>query len=264
MTTINSNPIGIFDSGIGGLSITKYIKQQLPYEKLIYVADTLHAPYGDKSTQSIINRVDVIVDKLLEQEIKTLVIACNTATVNTITLLRKRIDTPIIGVEPAIKPASIYTKSNKVGVLVTQSTANNQHFLTLINKYSKDIDVTIQPCPGLVELIEQGHMNSAQCDELLKCYLLPLIEKNVDTIVLGCTHYPFLLDKIRIFCGNSIKIIHTAMPVTNELKRQLQKNKLGTTSIKFSTIEFFSSKPSILLNNLSMDLMNQKVSFKLF
>ncbi len=264
MTLVNNQPIGIFDSGIGGLSITKHIKQQLPYEKIIYVADTLYSPYGNKTAHSIIERVNSVAEKLLQQKIKALVVACNTATVNTIEQLRNQIAIPIIGVEPAIKPATINSKNKKIGVLVTQATAKNPRFLTLIDKFSSGAEVIIQPCPGLVELIEQGDMDTLQCEVLLNKYLIPLLKKEVDTIVLGCTHYPFLLKKIEKSCGNNIKIIDTAIPVTNQLQRQLQKNQLCTTVNNPTSIEFFSSKPSLLLDSLCTNLLDQEVSFKLF
>ena len=229
-SSVNNNPIGIFDSGVGGLSIAKYIKQHLPNEKLIYVADTQHAPYGEKSTDFIIERVNVIAHQMLTKNIKALVIACNTATVNAIDQLRASISLPIIGVEPAIKPAAIYSKSKSVGILVTQATATNKRFLTLVEKFSNGAEVTIQPCPGLVELIEQGQIESQQCIELLNHYLNSLMNKGIDTIVLGCTHYPFLQEKIKTFCGNKIKIMDTAAPVTNELQRQLQKHQLCSTT----------------------------------
>ncbi len=264
MTLTNNQPIGIFDSGVGGLSITKYIKQQLPNEQLIYVADTLHAPYGDKTPHSIIQIVNAVTEKLLQQKIKALVVACNTATVNTIEQLRSQTTIPIIGVEPAIKPATIYSKNKKVGVLVTQATANNPRFLALIDKFSNGAEVLIQPCPGLVELIEQGNINAHKCEALLNHYLIPLVRKKVDTIVLGCTHYPFLLEKISAICGDNIKIIDTAVPVTNELQRQLQRYQLCTTANTPTKIEFLSSKPSLLLDRLCTNLLDQTVTFKLF
>jgi len=257
-------PIGIFDSGIGGLSIAKFIMQQLPNEQLIYVADSLHAPYGEKPTEFIIERVNRVAKILQERKVKAMVIACNTATVNAIDQLRATIDIPIIGVEPAIKPAAIYSKTKKVGILVTQATANNKRFLALIQRFSNGAQVLIQPCPGLVELIEQGKMQSHQCTNLLAHYLTPLINQGVDTIVLGCTHYPLLQKKIVKLCGPQVKIMDTAAPVTNELQRQLLINQIPTTSQKTASIEFLSSSPSSSLDKLSASLINQAVNFKLF
>ena len=206
----------------------------------------------------------LLLKNFFKKKIKALVVACNTATVNTIELLRKQTDIPIIGVEPAIKPATMYTKNNNVGVLVTQSTSTNERFLALIEKYSAGVNVHIQPCPGLVQLIEQGDINTHKCESLLNHYLTPLIEKDVDTIVLGCTHYPFLIEKINSVCGKDVNIIDTAEPVTKQLQRQLQKLNLCTPLKNCPSIDFFSSKPSLFLDNLGSNLLNEKVSFKLF
>lgn len=264
MTLSNNQPIGIFDSGIGGLSIINYIEKHLPNENLIYVADTLHTPYGDKPEHLILDRVNEIADKLIQKDVKAMVVACNTATVNAIDQLRNRISVPIIGVEPAIKPATLCSKNKKVGVLVTQATALNPRFLNLIEKFAFGAHVIVQPCTRLVELIEQGDIHSSQCHLLLDKYLRPLLKENVDTIVLGCTHYPFLLNKIQTICGDDINIIDTALPVTNQLKRQLQEHGILRNECKTPNIEFLSSKPSIFLDSLCTNLLNKKVSFNLF
>lgn len=257
-------PIGIFDSGVGGLSIVKCIAKQLPNEHLIYLADHLHAPYGDKSTAFITDRVNIIAKILIQRQIKALVIACNTATVNAIDQLRKRITIPIIGVEPAIKPAAIYSKIRRVGILVTQATATNGRFLALVKKHSIDVEVIIQPCPGLVELIEQGDINSYQCGSLLHDYLSPLLAKKVDTIVLGCTHYPFLLSKIQNIIGHNMKIMDTAAPVTKELHRQLQKNQLCQADQNQGKLELYSSNPSTLIEKTCSDLIGHPITLKYF
>ena len=257
-------PIGIFDSGVGGLSIVKCISQHLPNEHLIYLADNLHAPYGDKATTFITDRVNIIAKQLIDRQVKALVIACNTATVNAIDQLRKQVDIPIIGVEPAIKPAAIYSKTKRVGILVTQATARNTRFLDLVKKHAVGVEVIIQPCPGLVELIEQGEINSDRCGSLLHDYLSPLLTKKVDTIVLGCTHYPFLINKIENIIGHSMKIMDTAAPVTKELHRQLIKNKLCCAEKQQGKIEFFSSNPSKSIEKVCQNLISQPVILKSF
>lgn len=218
--------IGVFDSGVGGLSIASCMQEMLPHESFIYIADTLHAPYGNKSIEQIQRRVNVISDYLIAQNVKAIVIACNTATVYAIDQLRQRVDIPIIGVEPAIKPASKHSKQQKVGILVTQATAHNERFLQLIENHKQSAEVYIQPCPGLVELIEQGRLSSAHIQDLLNEYLQPLKAKSVDTVVLGCTHYPFVADKIQAIMGNEVMIMETAQPVTEQLIRQLEKYQL--------------------------------------
>ncbi|MFT5636224.1 MAG: glutamate racemase, partial [Cognaticolwellia sp.] len=181
----NAEPIGIFDSGVGGLSIAQCINEQLPNENLLYVADTLHAPYGEKSAEFIQQRVNEIAQWFVKRKAKAIVVACNTATVNAIDQLRENISIPVIGVEPAIKPAENLSKNKKIAILVTKATAENQRFLALVTQYSNNSEVIVQPCPGLVELIEQDMKNSPECKLMLTTYLMPLLEKGVDTIVLG-------------------------------------------------------------------------------
>ncbi|WP_281559936.1 glutamate racemase [Thalassomonas sp. RHCl1] len=233
--------IGIFDSGVGGLSIAKCIRQHLPQEQLVYVADSAYAPYGDKGVELITERVNLIAGQLIKLNAKALVIACNTATVNAIDQLRAQVALPVIGVEPAIKPAAKHSKSKKVALLVTSATATNQRFLSLVEKYSVGVEVFIQPCPGLVELIEQGKLNSPECTGLLQQYLHPLMTQGIDTLVLGCTHYPFLLEKIQLITGPGIKVIETATPVTRELKRQLDRHQLCAPKCQNGNIRFFTS-----------------------
>lgn len=266
--TSNNRPIGIFDSGVGGLSIVNCIKEQLPNEKIIYIADSLYAPYGDKPDDIIIKRVNVIVNELVQQNCKALVIACNTATVIAVEQLRAKVSIPIIAVEPAIKPAVIQSKTKKIAILTTQATAKNQRFLTLVEKFKLDSSVYIQPCPGLVELIENNQLHSSKFKQLLQLYLTEILEKNVDTIVLGCTHYPFFADKIKSIVGKEITLMETALPVTEQLKRQLIKNKLTNTIPKdhltFAEHEFLSSEPSIQLNQLMSSLTQNTIQLKKF
>ncbi|GLX77020.1 glutamate racemase [Thalassotalea insulae] len=236
-----TSAIGIFDSGVGGLSIAKCIAEQLPNENLIYLADSAYAPYGDISVAEIKTRVTLVARWLMQQQCKALVVACNTATVNVIEQLRNEISLPIIGVEPAIKPAAKQSKSKKVAILATQATATNKRFLDLVEKYKNGSEVFIQPCPGLVELIEQGLANSTQCKELLATYLNPLMQQQVDTLVLGCTHYPFVSNTIKQLVGSDIKLIETAAPVTQQLHRQLALHQLLTTNTTPGQHHFYSS-----------------------
>ncbi len=237
----NDAKIGIFDSGIGGLSIAKCIAEQLPNENLIYVADSLHTPYGEKSVDFIIERVNTIAEQLLRRDVKALVIACNTATVNAITQLRSRVDIPVIGVEPAIKPAALSSKNKKVGILVTLATSKNPHFRALVNNHHNGAEVFIQPCPGLVEMIEQGQQNAHHCRVLLNSYLEPLLIKGIDTLVLGCTHYPFVKQQISAIVGDAIKIIETAEPVTLQLSKTLIKANIASVSTRLGQQQFFST-----------------------
>ncbi|MDO6445873.1 glutamate racemase [Colwellia sp. 1_MG-2023] len=258
-----SDPIGIFDSGVGGLSIAKRITEHLPNEQIIYFADSAFAPYGDISNQQIIERVNFIANSLINKQCKAIVIACNTATVNAIDQLRKRVTLPIIGVEPAIKPAAAISTSKKIGILVTQATANNARFLALVEQYKNGAQVFIQPCLGLVELIEQGLQSSEKFICLLKQYLTPLIAQGVDTLVLGCTHYPFMSDEIQKIVPNEINLIETATPVSEQLKRQLIKHHLLAENPATLAHQFYSSSENPTQNEIFSQLWGTNTNIKI-
>jgi len=242
--TDNSAAIGVLDSGVGGLSIAKCINQQLPHENIIYIADSLYAPYGEKSVAFIIERVNVIAKLLIDKGVKAIVIACNTATVNAIEQLRAQVNIPIIGVEPAIKPAAKKSISKKVAILATQATSENQRFKDLIDLHHNGAQVLIQPCPGLVEFIEQGKQNSQACNALLRQYIDPLINEGIDTLVLGCTHYPFVQQQIREIAGQQVSVIETAAPVTLQLTNKLAERNLNANKAQQGQCQFFSSLES--------------------
>lgn len=239
--TDNSAAIGVFDSGVGGLSITKCIAAQLPHENIIYIADSLHAPYGEKSVDFIIQRVNTIAKLLIAKGVKAIVIACNTATVNAIEQLRAQVNIPIIGVEPAIKPAAKQSISKKIAILATQATSGNQRFKDLIDLHHNGAQVLIQPCPGLVEFIEQGKQHSPACNALLRQYIEPLVNQGIDTLVLGCTHYPFVQHQISVIAGPQVSIIETAAPVTLQLSKKLAEMDLTASSSQQGQTQFFSS-----------------------
>jgi len=267
-----NHPIAIIDSGVGGLSIMKTINAQLPSEALVYVADTAFAPYGEKSTLEIVQRVNIITAKLLNVPIKALVVACNTATVNAIDQLRTQYPSlPIIGVEPAIKPAVKLSCNKKIGLLVTQATAVNPRFLALVKQHSNGADVIIQACPGLVQLIEQGLHNSPQCFELLRHYLTPLMAQQIDTLVLGCTHYPFLADSIHAITGTNIALVETAEPVGKELQRRLINNNLlakpadpNSNTLLNNHLRFFTTASSCQQAPVFDQLWQAKISLEYF
>jgi len=190
MISSQNNPIGFFDSGVGGTSIWKEVHQLLPNEHTIYLADSKNAPYGEKTKEEIIQFSIKNTELLLNENAKIIVVACNTATTNAIAFLREKYTVPFIGIEPAIKPAGLVTKTKKIGILATQGTLNSE----LFEKTSATIDVSIkileQVGEGLVNLIEEGEINSEEMNMLLKKYLNPMMKENIDALVLGCTHYP--------------------------------------------------------------------------
>lgn len=191
MTTRAQAPVGVFDSGLGGLSVLRAIRAELPAESLLYLADSRHAPYGEKPPEFIAGRTLRVCEWLVGQGCKALVIACNTATAQAVHLLREQLAVPVIGVEPGLKPAVATSRSRVVGVLATESTLRSDKFARLLGNVSGDCRVLCQPGYGLVPLIERGDTHSPAVLELLRAYLLPMLEAGADTLVLGCTHYPF-------------------------------------------------------------------------
>jgi len=220
-------PIGIFDSGIGGITVMSHIQSLLPEESLAYVADSFYAPYGLKSNHEILNRSKVIIDYLIKNKsAKLIVVACNTATAAAIKDLRQIYEIPIIGMEPAIKPATKSTKCKRVGILATNGTLESAKFSALLETYSGEIEFYTQPCPGLVELIEQGRINDLPTKNLIEKYLKPFIYSEVDTVVLGCTHYIFIKNMIENIMGPEVKIIDTGLAVAKRVKSELEKFSL--------------------------------------
>src|SRR5262245_56787036 len=187
-----ADPIGVFDSGVGGLSVLLAIRRMLPAEELLYVADSAYAPYGDQPDDYIERRSSDTVRFLVSQHAKAIVVACNTATGVGIDGLRRQFDLPFIGTEPAIKPAASTTKTGVIGVLATSATLSSAKFARLVTQFGQYVEIVAQACPGLVEQVEAGELKSEATRALVEQYVRPLIGRRVDTIVLGCTHYPFL------------------------------------------------------------------------
>lgn len=216
-------PIGVFDSGVGGLSVLREIRTRLPAESLIYVADCAHVPYGDKSPEFIRARARTLSGFLLQHGAKAIVIACNTATAAAAQSLRTTWpDVPIIGMEPAVKPAVAATRTGTVGVLATVGTLHSSRFAALLDDFARDVRVVVQPAPGLPEAVEAGDLDSPATRALVSRHLAPLLEAGVDTIVLGCTHYPFLKPLIAEIAGPHIALIDTGAAVARQVERRLE------------------------------------------
>ena len=241
----NNNPIGLFDSGIGGTSIWKAINQLMPNENTIYLADSKNAPYGVKSKEEIIALSKKNTELLLENNCKIIVVACNTATTNAIKELRATYDVPFIGIEPAIKPAATHSKTQTIGILATKGTLSSELFNQTVSLY-QETNIIEQIGYGLVELIENGEINSTKMEELLVSYLKPMIEKNIDYLVLGCSHYPYLIPKIKEILPKSIQIIDSGEAVAKQTLAVLQ-NQTGISDLKKGKCEFYSNvNPKVL------------------
>ena len=219
-------PIGIFDSGIGGLTVLRHIQDLLPSEPVIYIADREHIPYGNKSDDFIQSRSIFITEFLLAQPVKAIVVACNTATAAAVHTLRDRYDLPIIGMEPGVKPAIARSRNGIIGILATERTLRSGKFKILLERHANGSDVYIKPCHGWVEHIEAGDRNDTLTKAMIEETVAPLLEKGVDTLVLGCTHYPFLIEPIRQVVGRDISIIDTGLAVASHLQRRLAENDL--------------------------------------
>lgn len=223
----NEAPVGIFDSGVGGLSVLREIRQLLPQESLLYVADSGHVPYGEKSPEYIRERCIRITEHLLAQGAKALVLACNTATAAAAADLRERYpQLPIVGMEPAVKPAAAATRSGVVGVLATTGTLKSARFAALLDRFASDVRVVTQPCPGLVECIEAGELQAPATRELLQRYVEPLLAEGCDTLILGCTHYPFLRPLLHTLVPESVSLVDTGAAVARQLQRLLDQHDL--------------------------------------
>lgn len=233
-------PIGIFDSGVGGTSIWKEINKLLPYEHTIYLADSKNAPYGEKSAEEIVALSEKNTEYLLAQGCKLIVVACNTATTNAISYLRAKYDIPFIGIEPAIKPAALQTVSKKIGILATKGTLSSALFHQTSKIITNGIQIIEQNGEGLVPLIEQGRVFDTETKQLLEKYLNPMISEGVDCIVLGCTHYPYLIPIIKSILPDHIQIIDSGEAVAKQTKNILEKNSLLAKS-NSSTHQFYTN-----------------------
>ena len=226
---MNNSPIGIFDSGIGGVTIFKSIQKLLPKENIIYFSDNLNSPYGNKTKKEIQDLSLKNSEWLENKGCKTIVVACNTATTNSISFLRKAFELPFIGVEPAIKPAAINTKTGNIGVLATKGTLSSNLFNITSNDYCSKINIIEKNGDGLVEMIENGILNGTEIEDLLTKFLNPMIKSNIDHLVLGCTHYPLIKDSIIKILPSNVKILESGGAVAKQTKKIIINNNMNST-----------------------------------
>lgn len=256
----NNQPIGIFDSGIGGTSIWKEIHQLLPNEKTIYLADSRNAPYGQKSKQEIIDLSMKNTDFLLKMNCKLIVIACNTATTNAIQELRSKYSVPFIGIEPAIKPAATNSRTQIIGILATQGTLNSELFNKTTEMFH-DTKIIEQVGHGLVTLIESGQINSPEMSKLLHSYLTPMIEANIDYLVLGCSHYPYLIPQIKKILPPHIQIIDSGQAVAKQTQNILRDQVGFSTAEESIPIFYTNSDPKVLSEILENKYKIEEIDF---
>ncbi len=225
----SSSPIGVFDSGVGGLSVLREIRARLPAEDLVYIADSAHVPYGNKTPEFILERSRALARFLAARGCKALVIACNTATAAAAQTLRDEWAMPVVAMEPAVKPAVAATKSGVVGVLATVGTLRSARFAGLLETSGAGVRIETQAAPGLVECVEEGRTDAPETAALVASFVAPLVERGADVIVLGCTHYPFLRSVIANAAGPGVALIDTGAAVARQLERRLEAAGLRRT-----------------------------------
>lgn len=223
----NRQPVGVFDSGVGGLSVWRELVRELPAEATLYVADQAHMPYGPRPAAEVLGFAERITAALLERGCKAVVVACNTASAAALKDLRARHpDVPFVGMEPAVKPAALNTRSRVVGVMATPGTLQGRMFADAVQRFASGVKLIRQPCPGLVEQIERGELDGPATAALLRELLQPIVAAGADTLVLACTHFPFVLPLIRQIVGETVQIIDPAPAVARQLGRVLEEHGL--------------------------------------
>ena len=242
MSSILYSPIGIFDSGVGGISVLRAIREQMPEESVIYFGDQGHIPYGPRPMQQIRDFSEAITRFLLEQGAKIIVVACNTASAAALKYLREKFpDVQFVGMEPAVKPAAEHTQTGKVGVLATPATFQGALYASVVERFANGVEVFQNTCNGLVRQIERGNLNGKETRQILEDALLPMLEKNIDTVVLGCTHYPFVIPLIQQIVGEGVRVIDPAPAVAKQTGRLLEANGMMNNSGAKGEVKFYTS-----------------------
>ena len=255
-------PIGVFDSGVGGLSVLRHIWRELPFEDVVYVADQANIPYGPQSAENICRYAHQITNYLIKtHQCKLIAIPCNTATAKALDFLRQQFpDTPIVGIEPAVKPGAKATKTGKVGVLATIGTFESQRYASLMERYAADVELVENPCIGLVPLIEAGVLDGGETEALLRPILAPMRQHGIDTIVLGCTHYPFVKPLIKQLVGNEVTIIDPAPAVARQVRRMVEQHTVQAVPGVGVTRFFTTGDPDKLTAQINLLLNRDAVA----
>jgi glutamate racemase len=253
-----SSPIGIFDSGVGGITVLRAIRQQLPNESILYLADQIHVPYGKRSLTEVREFSTEISQLLLSMGAKLIVVACNTASAAALHYLRKTFpEISFVGMEPAVKPAAEISLTRRVGVLATSATFQGVLYSSVVERFAKDVSLYQQSCPGLVEQIEAGELSSQKTRKILEDALFPMIEKGIDTVVLGCTHYPFVISMIKDIVGEDIRVIDPAPAVARQVDKVLDSDMLINRGDQFFSMKFFTTGEPFEFSRILPGLLNE-------
>lgn len=255
---IQKSSIGIFDSGVGGLSVLREIRTLMPGENLVYVADQAHVPYGSRPVDQVRAYSEGITRFLLSKGAKIIVVACNTASAAALHGMRKKFPgTPFVGMEPAVKPAAEQTKTGVVGVLATPATFQGELYASVVERFASGVTVLQHTCPGLVAQIERGELDTPATREILEDALLPMLKKGIDTVVLGCTHYPFVIPLIKQICGDPVRVIDPAPAVARQTLRVLESTSLLTDAKNNPSVEYFTSGSEMEFTSILKKLIGE-------
>src|SRR6266496_5963663 len=258
MPSNQTPPIGVFDSGVGGLSVLRAIRAQMPEESIIYFGDQGHIPYGPRPMEQIRNFSEAITKFLLDQDAKIIVVACNTASAAALKYLRKKFpDVQFVGMEPAVKPAAEHTQTGRVGVLATPATFQGALYASVVERFANGVELLQNTCPGLVQQIEKGNLDGEETHQILNGALLPMLEKNIDTVVLGCTHYPFVIPLIQQIVGENVRVIDPAPAVAKQTGRLLEERGTRNQSGSRGDVKFYTSGDSDALKLLLPTLLGE-------
>lgn len=255
MTAAGEHPIGVFDSGVGGLSVLRAVVNELPNEDVIYFGDQAHVPYGSKSLLEVRDLSVEITRFLINHSAKLIVVACNTASAAALHYLREAFpEIPFVGMEPAVKPAAEHTKTGKVGVLATPATFQGELYASVVERFASNVAIFQDTCFGLVRQIELGRLSTAKTEQILRSALDPMLAEGIDTVVLGCTHYPFVIPLIKQIVGPEVNVIDPAPAIARQVRRLLESKQLLSSNLGRGAITFYTSgdhqRMGLLINKL--------------
>ena len=253
-----NQPVGVFDSGVGGLSVLRAMRQLMPEEPVIYFADQVHVPYGPRSLEQVRDFSEAITRFLLDQGARLIVVACNTASAAALHYLREKFsDISFVGMEPAVKPAAEHTQSGLVGVLATPTTFQGALYASVLERFANGVQVLQDTCPGLVGQIEGGNLDGEETHAILENALRPMLDRGIDTVVLGCTHYPFVIPFIEQIVGEKVRVIDPAPAVAKQAKRLLEAEGMKKSVGERAQVRLYTSGNSDSLKSMLPKLLGE-------
>lgn len=254
----STNPIGVFDSGVGGLSVLRAMRALMPNEDVIFFGDQGHVPYGPRPLEEVRAFSVAITRWLLGEGAKLIVVACNTASAAALKYLRETFpDVKFVGMEPAVKPAAETTRTGRVGVLATPATFQGALYASVVERFANGVTLLQDTCPGLVQEIEKGNLDGEETRRILESALGPMLENNIDTVVLGCTHYPFVIPLIERICGDSVRVIDPAPAAARQAERLLEAGGTRNPSARRGRVQFYTSGDAAAVESLLPKLLGE-------